>query len=89
MKLGHILFLILLLLSFNLLAADDVTRLEVAKKALQSNDEIEQFRGYNECKTIYLRANLNKDTDLAQMPAILLEVGYISNPEESPRPPPI
>lgn len=66
MKLGHILFLILLLLSFNLLAADDVTRLEVAKKALQSNDEIEQFRGYNECKTIYLRANLNKDTDLAR-----------------------
>lgn len=66
MKLGHLLFLILLLLSFNLLAADDVSRLEVAKKALQSNDEIEQFRGYNECKTIYLRANLNKDTNLAR-----------------------
>jgi len=40
--------------------------LEAAKKALESNDEIEQFRGYNECKTIYLRANLNKNTDLAR-----------------------
>ncbi|MFA6188015.1 MAG: N-acetylmuramoyl-L-alanine amidase [Sulfuricurvum sp.] len=66
MKLGHILFLILFFLSLSAIAADDVSRLEAAKKALQSNDEIEQFRGYNECKTIYLRANLNKNTDLAR-----------------------
>lgn len=49
-----------------MIAADDLSRLEAAKKALQSSDEIEQFRGYNECKTIYLRANLNKNTDLAR-----------------------
>ncbi len=48
------------------MAVDDAARLDAAKKALQSNDEIEQFRGYNECKTIYLRANLNKNTDLAR-----------------------
>ncbi|MDP3265260.1 MAG: N-acetylmuramoyl-L-alanine amidase [Sulfuricurvum sp.] len=66
MKLGQIFFLILVLLSFNVIAADDVSRLDAAKKALQSNDEIEQFRGYNECKTIYLRANLNKNSDLAR-----------------------
>jgi N-acetylmuramoyl-L-alanine amidase len=66
LKLGYILFLILLSLSFNAFCADDVSRLDAAKKALQSNDEIEQFRGYNECKTIYLRANLNKNTDLAR-----------------------
>ena len=52
--------------SLNVIAADDVSRLDAAKKALQSGDEIEQFRGYNECKTIYLRANLNKNTDLAR-----------------------
>lgn len=66
MKLGHIFFLIALLISLNAIAADDLFRLEAAKKALQSNDEIEQFRGYNEYKTIYLRANLNKNTDLAR-----------------------
>ncbi|MCL4431837.1 MAG: N-acetylmuramoyl-L-alanine amidase [Epsilonproteobacteria bacterium] len=66
MKLGQIFFLILILFSLTVIAADDVSRLDAAKKALQSNDEIEQFRGYNECKTIYLRANLNKNTDLAR-----------------------
>ena len=66
MKLGQIFFLILVLFSLNVIAADDVSRLDVAKKALQSNDEIEQFRGYNECKSIYLRASLNKNTDLAR-----------------------
>ncbi|MDP3120931.1 MAG: N-acetylmuramoyl-L-alanine amidase [Sulfuricurvum sp.] len=66
MKLGQIFFFVLLLFSLNVIAADDVSRLDAAKKALQSNDEIEQFRGYNECKTIYLRANLNKNTDLAR-----------------------
>lgn len=66
MKLGHIFFLVLVVFSLNVIAADDVSRLDAAKKALQSNDEIEQFRGYNEFKTIYLRANLNKNTDLAR-----------------------
>ena len=68
MKLGHVFFFILVILSLslNVIAADDLSRLEAAKKALQSSDEIEQFRGYNECKTIYLRANLNKNTDLAR-----------------------
>lgn len=66
MKLGQIFFLIFVLFSLNIIAADDVSRLDAAKKALQSSDEIEQFRGYNECKTIYLRANLNKNTDLAR-----------------------
>lgn len=66
MNLGRIFFFILVVLSLNTVAADDVSRLDAAKKALQSSDEIEQFRGYNECKTIYLRANLNKNTDLAR-----------------------
>ena len=66
MNLGRIFFFILVVLSFNIIAADDLSRLDTAKKALQSSDEIEQFRGYNECKTIYLRANLNKNTDLAR-----------------------
>lgn len=66
MNLGRIFFFILVVLSLSVIAADDVSRLDAAKKALQSGDEIEQFRGYNECKTIYLRANLNKNTDLAR-----------------------
>jgi N-acetylmuramoyl-L-alanine amidase len=66
LNLGRIFFFILLVLSLNIIAADDFSRLGAAKKALQSSDEIEQFRGYNECKTIYLRANLNKNTDLAR-----------------------
>ncbi len=53
-------------LGFSILfgAVDDV-RLESAKKALVSSDEIEQFRGYNEFKTLYLRAILDKNTLLA------------------------
>ncbi|MDD5212112.1 MAG: N-acetylmuramoyl-L-alanine amidase [Sulfuricurvum sp.] len=66
MKLGYVFFFILVILSLNIIAADDLSRLEAAKKALQSSDEIEQFRGYNECKTIYLRANLNENIDLAR-----------------------
>jgi N-acetylmuramoyl-L-alanine amidase len=66
LNLGRIFFFILVVLSLDTIAADDLSRLEAAKKALQSSDEIEQFRGYNECKTIYLRANLNKNTDLAR-----------------------
>ncbi len=40
-------------------------RVESAKKALESSDEIEQFRGYNEYKTLYLRAMLDKNSSLA------------------------
>lgn len=59
------LFIIFLLLS-PVWAAKDAERLESAKKALQSSDEIEQFRGYNEYKTIYLRSMLDKNTVLAR-----------------------
>lgn len=59
-----------LLLVFLLLspvgAAEGFARLDSAKKGLQSSDEIEQFRGYNEYKTIYLRAMLDKNTALAR-----------------------
>jgi N-acetylmuramoyl-L-alanine amidase len=40
-------------------------RIESAKKALDSSDEVEQFRGYNEFKTLYLKAMLDKNTTLA------------------------
>lgn len=50
----------------SLMGAIDTTRLDSAKKALESSDEIEQFRGYNEFKTLYLRAILDKNTPLAQ-----------------------
>ncbi|DAB38772.1 MAG TPA: N-acetylmuramoyl-L-alanine amidase [Sulfuricurvum kujiense] len=49
----------------SLMGAIDTDRLESAKKALASNDEIEQFRGYNEFKTLYLRAILDKDAPVA------------------------
>lgn len=61
--LSRIFFLTLLL--FSLLDANDNARLESAKKAIQSSDEIEQFRGYNEFKTIYLRATLDKNSAVA------------------------
>jgi len=61
--LSRIVFLALLI--FTLLGANDNARLESAKKALQSSDEIEQFRGYNEFKTIYLRATLDKNSVVA------------------------
>lgn len=59
-------FFLIFLLWLPLFAADDTTRLESAKKALESSDEIEQFRGYNEYKTIYLRSLLDKNTVLAR-----------------------
>lgn len=61
----RVLFIVFLLFSAGI-GADDMNRLASAKKALESNDEIEQFRGYNECKTIYLRATLDKNTDLVR-----------------------
>lgn len=60
----RILFLSFLLFT-SVMGGNDNTRLESAKKALLSSDEIEQFRGYNEFKTIYLRATLDKNTTLA------------------------
>lgn len=58
------LFFILLFFSI-VMGANETSRLESAKKALESNDEVEQFRGYNEFKTIYLRATLDKNKPLA------------------------
>lgn len=55
-----------LLLFSSLSGADVSARLVNAKKAIESSDEIEQFRGYNECKTIHLRANLDKNPSLAK-----------------------
>jgi len=53
---GRILFNLLFLVSLVWGASEDFVRLEEAKKSLLSSDELEQFRGYNECKTIQLRA---------------------------------
>lgn len=60
----RILFLSFLLFT-SVMGGNENARLESAKKALLSSDEIEQFRGYNEFKTIYLRAILDKNTTLA------------------------
>jgi N-acetylmuramoyl-L-alanine amidase len=62
--LRQITFFLLLSVSLLLGASDDISRLEGAKKALTSNDEIEQFRGYNECKSLYLRATQSKNSAL-------------------------
>jgi N-acetylmuramoyl-L-alanine amidase len=59
------LILIALLMFTTLMGANEAERLESAKKALDSSDEIEQFRGYNEYKTLYLRAMLDKNNSLA------------------------
>lgn len=50
---------------FTSLYALEDGRLLSARKALQSSDEVEQFRGYNEFKTLYLRATLDKNKELA------------------------
>jgi len=60
--LGRITFLLLILFSILFGASDDSARLDGAKKALETNDEIEQFRGYNEYKTLYLKATQNKNS---------------------------
>lgn len=57
-------FIILFFVSLLIAAPDDAVRLEKAKKGLSSNDEIEQFRTYNECKSIYLRASSIKNSPL-------------------------
>lgn len=51
--------------AFSLMMGSTDVRLESAKNALASSDEIEQFRGYNEFKTLYLRAILDKNNPLA------------------------
>jgi len=63
---GRILFLLVLFLSLVWGVSEDKLRLDSAKKSLSSNDEIEQFRAYNECKTIYLRATQAKNPSLSR-----------------------
>lgn len=58
-------FFIVLLSMTTLMGVTLSERVESAKKALESTDEIEQFRGYNEFKTLYLRAMLDKNSSLA------------------------
>jgi N-acetylmuramoyl-L-alanine amidase len=58
-------FFIAVLTMNTLMGASLSERLDSAKKALESTDEIEQFRGYNEYKTLYLRAMLDKNNTLA------------------------
>ena len=59
-------FVILFVFFASLNGADLVTRLESAKKSLQAHDEIEQFKAYNECKSIYSRALLDQNTSLSR-----------------------
>ncbi len=61
-------FFLLFLLSTLVLmgASDDELRLEKGQKALESSDEIEQFRGYNEYKSLYLKALSSKNTPMAK-----------------------
>lgn len=61
----RIVFLFLISLSL-LIAATDSERLQIAKIALNSTDEIEQFRGYNECKSLYTKAMQTKNNSLIQ-----------------------
>lgn len=47
-------------------ASEDELRLEKGQKALESSDEIEQFRGYNEYKSLYLKAVSTKNMPMAK-----------------------
>jgi len=58
------LFIVLVVVSVGLGATLEESRLEKAQKALQSGDEIEQFRGYNECKSLYAKALSLKNSSL-------------------------
>lgn len=51
---------------FAMVSADDFERLQKIQKSLQSSDEIERFRAYNESKTIYLKATASKNTEVAK-----------------------
>jgi N-acetylmuramoyl-L-alanine amidase len=57
--------LLAFLLFTSVMGANETMRLDSAKKALESSDEVEQFRGYNEYKTLYLKAMLDKNSSLA------------------------
>ena len=59
-----LLFLLLTLLVMG--ASEDQLRLEKAQKALQTSDEIEQFRGYNECKSLYSKALSTKNDSMVK-----------------------
>jgi N-acetylmuramoyl-L-alanine amidase len=54
----------LFIVSIVLGATPEEIRLEKALTSLQSSDEVEQFRGYNECKAIYTKATSAKNTAL-------------------------
>lgn len=55
-------FLSLILCISLLMGSSDGERLESAQKSLNSSDEIEQFRGYNEYKSIYTKALAAKNS---------------------------
>jgi len=58
-------FVLLLLVSLGWGGTDDLVRLNTAKKSINTGDELEQFRGYNECKSIHLQALKNHDSSLS------------------------
>jgi N-acetylmuramoyl-L-alanine amidase len=64
--LGRFLFLLFFTSMTLMGAVNYAERLASAKKALESSDEIEQFRGYNDYKTLYLRALLDKNNTMAR-----------------------
>lgn len=67
---------ILVCLTFSLgFALSDSERLDAARNAFSGNDDVEQFRAYNDCKTIYLRANLDKNTTLSKDALELIVIG--------------
>ncbi|MDD2828898.1 MAG: N-acetylmuramoyl-L-alanine amidase [Sulfuricurvum sp.] len=59
-------FLSLIVCVSLLLGATDSERLESAQKALNSSDEIEQFRGYNEFKTLYTKSLSTKNSAMTK-----------------------
>lgn len=60
------LIIFLCLALFQVASADDIARLQKIQKSLESSDEIERFRAYNESKTIYLKATASKNSGLAK-----------------------
>lgn len=69
-------FVLLVCLTFSFgFALSDSERLDAARNAFSGNDEVEQFRAYNDCKTIYLRANLDKNATLSKDALELIVIG--------------
>ncbi len=60
------LFALLFFVSLLIGSSEDTVRLEKAQKAIQSGDEIEQFRGYNEYKSLYTKALSAKNTQMVK-----------------------